>query len=261
MSTLNGWHLGECIMHQHYSDFSIMNQYQYINCDLPADHAKFHLTRLPFVPVITLDSAGRPWGLILAGNDGKPGFIKNLRYSVLSVEANVWPGDPLLETAKAFGNGDSEMLVAGIGIKFLMRRRNKFAGNVMSLQRNGETFSLDLTVNEAIWFIIFPFLVVDATFFIFQKIYHINQGLGEFVPHPTTWLKVTHQQLYLSPEDRLPSSLISFIHDADSVLRHNICCPIIRGFQVSFAPWVEPAQRQTRLFTCRTLRWVYSCAP
>jgi hypothetical protein len=174
MSTLNGWHLGERIVHHklgHDSDFSIMSQYQYIDCDLPADHAKFHSTRLPFVPVITLDSAGRPWGSILAGSDGKPGFIKNSRYSVLSVEANVWPGDPLLETAKTFGNGDSEMLVAGIGIEFPTRRRNKFAGKVTSLQRNGETFSLDLTVNEAIGFVIdLPFLVVDAPFFYLPEI-------------------------------------------------------------------------------------------
>jgi hypothetical protein len=153
MSTLNGWHPGERIAHQklgHDSDPSVMGQFRSIDCDLPGDHGKFHSTRLPFVPITTLDSAGRPWGSILAAEDGKPGFIKSSRYTIISVEAKVWQGDPLLETVKTFGNDASEMLVAGIGIEFSTRRRNKFAGKVTRLEKHNETFSMDWTINEAI---------------------------------------------------------------------------------------------------------------
>ena len=148
---LNGWHPGERIVHQqlgHDADHSIMSQYRHIDGDLPGDHATFHSTRLPFVPVTTLDSDGRPWASILAGRDGKPGFIRSPRYSVLEVEAHLWPGDPLLHTADTFGTAG--MLVAGIGIEFPTRRRNKFAGRVTRLERRGSTISMDWTVNEAI---------------------------------------------------------------------------------------------------------------
>lgn len=153
MSSLNGWHPGERTVHHklgHDSDWSIMSQFQHIDCDLPTDHAKFHSAQLPFLPVATLDDTGRPWGSILAGKDGEPGFIKNSRYSVLSLEVKMWPGEPLLDTAMTFWNGDKEMLVAGIGIEFPTRRRNKFAGKVTRLETRNETLSMDFTVNEAI---------------------------------------------------------------------------------------------------------------
>jgi len=216
MSMLNGWHPGERIVHHklgHDSDLSIMGQYQYIDCDLPTDHAKFHSTQLPFVPITTLDSTGRPWGSILAGKDGKPGFIKNPRYSVLSVKAKVWPGDPLLETAKTFGDGD--ILIAGIGIEFLTRRRNKFAGKMTRLERDNEMFSMDWTVNEAIGFVPYPFYPNDSFYCYRNCPKYIN--LRDLVPHPTTSPNVTHQRLHLEPEDRLPDPLISFIHASDTV--------------------------------------------
>lgn len=62
----------------------------------------------------------------------------------------MWPGEPLLDTAMTFWNGDKEMLVAGIGIEFPTRRRNKFAGKVTRLETRNETLSMDFTVNEAI---------------------------------------------------------------------------------------------------------------
>lgn len=153
---LNGWHLGERLAHQklgHDNDYNVMNMYQRIDGDLPGDHAIFHSTKLPFVPIVTLDSDGRPWGSLLAGKDGKPGFIKTSRHSVLSVDAKVWPGEPLIENAKNFREQEP-MLVAGIGIEFPTRRRNKFAGQVSKLERNNDSFQLDLTVNEAIGYVL-----------------------------------------------------------------------------------------------------------
>jgi hypothetical protein len=47
------------------------------------------------------------------------------------------------------------MLVAGIGIEFPTRRRNKFAGKVTRLEKHNETFSMDWTINEAIGFVAF----------------------------------------------------------------------------------------------------------
>jgi hypothetical protein len=149
---LHGWHLGERMVHQKLGDDTdpqVSVRYHAIAGDLPDDHGKFHSRQLPFLPVTTLDSQGRPWGSILAGQDGKPGFIQNSRYTVLSLQAKVWPGEPLLETSKRFGL-DGGMLTAGIGIEFPTRRRNKFAGKVTKLEQHDDAFNLDITVNESI---------------------------------------------------------------------------------------------------------------
>jgi hypothetical protein len=127
---------------------------------LDPDHALFHSTRLPFMPVTTLDSEGRPWGSILASENGLPGshFIKNSRYTTLTIRAKVWEGEPFLENAKLFrdvGEGEQEregrMLIAGIGLEFPTRRRNKLAGWVSKLEKkDNDIFELELTVNQSL---------------------------------------------------------------------------------------------------------------
>jgi hypothetical protein len=150
---LNGWHRGETAIQRKlgtFGDYAVSMLYMHISGDLPGDHAYFHSTRLPFVPVTTLDSGGRPWGSILAGKEGKPGFISAPKYSTLRIDATLWDGEPLLENSKLFGQKDPKMLVAGIGIEFETRRRNKFAGAVSQLKLTDSRLQLDLQVNEAI---------------------------------------------------------------------------------------------------------------
>lgn len=148
---LNGWHLGERIVHKKLweGDPYIAMRYHSVAGDLPDEHAKFHMRCLPFLPLTTLDARGRPWGSILAGRDGKPGFIHNPLYSVLTLEVKAWPGEPLLESLKV-ASPDGEILVAGIGVEFPTRRRNKFAGKVTKWEQDDEVFNLSLTVNETI---------------------------------------------------------------------------------------------------------------
>ncbi|KAF5377819.1 hypothetical protein D9615_006810 [Tricholomella constricta] len=198
---LNGWHRGEQLVHKklgHEDDYNVMSLYQSIEGDLSGDDAVFHTTRLPFIPVATLDKSGRPWGSIFAGSEGKPGFVRNSRYSILSVDAKVWPGEPLIENAKEF-RGDGSMLVAGIGIEFPTRRRNKFAGNVKKLEKDGDVFHMDLFVNEALG----------------NCPKYIN--LRDLIPHPNTSPKVVHNVQNLDTSERLPDDVISFIKESDTV--------------------------------------------
>lgn len=154
--SLNGWHRGEKLIQAKLNlvDPAVALLYTYIEGDLPEHHRIFHSTRLPFVPVTILDDKGRPWGSILAGLDGRPGFIRSPSRKSLKVAAKTWEGDPLLRKSQAFevGSGD-QMLVAGIGIDFSTRQRNKFAGQISGLQRVGNLIDLDFTVNQAIGYV------------------------------------------------------------------------------------------------------------
>lgn len=149
---LNGWHPGERVVRAKLGfdkDYASSTLYMHVDGELPPQHIEFHTTRLPFLPITTLDDLGRPWGSILAGHDGQPGFISLPKYTTLAAKVKVWDGDPLVENAKQFGN--NTMLVAGIGIEFPTRRRNKLAGYVSKLEHTGDMlYELYLTVNEAI---------------------------------------------------------------------------------------------------------------
>jgi hypothetical protein len=149
---LNGWHIGERRVRTKL-EFdkipSISTQYMYIDGDLPPEHAEFHTNCLPFIPVTALDESNRPWGSILAGRDGEIGFIDYPRYTTLRINGRVWDGDPLRENARLLEKNGT-MLIAGIGIEFPTRRRNKLAGKVISVDWKGDDFLLQLVVNEAI---------------------------------------------------------------------------------------------------------------
>jgi hypothetical protein len=151
--TLNGWHRGENAIHlklNTFDDYAVSRLYMSISGDLPGEHAEFHTTRLSFLPLTTVDDEGRPWGSILAGEDGKSGFIQAPRYSMLAIDAKLWDGEPLVENSKLFER-DGTMLAAGIGIEFATRRRNKFAGAISRLDHaDGHRMQLGLRVNEAI---------------------------------------------------------------------------------------------------------------
>ncbi len=64
------------------------------------------------------------------------------------MNVRVWEGDPFKENVESFRDG--KMLMAGIGIEFSTRRRNKFAGHVFELRQIGDTYQLKMVVNQAI---------------------------------------------------------------------------------------------------------------
>ncbi|KAJ6507358.1 hypothetical protein C8R47DRAFT_1209265 [Mycena vitilis] len=198
---LAGWHRGENAIHKKlntFDDYAVHRLYLSIEGDLPGEHAQFHSTRLPFLPVTTLDGNGRPWGSILAGENGEPGFIRVPRYSTLRLDAKLWNGEPFLENSKLFVQ-DQKMLVAGIGIEFGTRRRNKFAGYISHLEQEDGRINLDFFVNEAIG----------------NCPKYIN--VRDLTPHPDSNPRIAYQLPRLSPEDRLPAEIIALITASDTV--------------------------------------------
>ncbi|KAF9267880.1 hypothetical protein L218DRAFT_919673 [Marasmius fiardii PR-910] len=213
---MNGWHPGEVIIRQKLSynlDPSTHILYTAIYGDLDPDHAVFHTTRLPFLPVTTVDEGGRPWGSILAAEDGEPGdgqgFIAHPRYTVLTVNTKVWVGDPLIENIKAHSfdpstgiaqEGGNDMLIAGIGIEFPTRRRNKFAGKITKMNVTSDNhIDMEIFVNESIG----------------NCPKYIN--VRSLTPHPNASPRIKYQVANLSSKERLPDEVIAFIQGADTV--------------------------------------------
>ncbi|KAF6762155.1 oxidoreductase FAD/NAD(P)-binding protein [Ephemerocybe angulata] len=154
--------------------------------ELTQQHMRFHTSNLHFLPVVTLDKKGRPWSFYTC--EWEPG-------------RSVWEGDPFWENSREFGVDGTEMLIAGIGVEVSTRRRNKLAGKIKSVERNeeGRTVTFDVEVNEATGNC--PKYIV----------------LRAVEPHPKTHPTLIHDQTDMSPTDRLPSDVISFIHAADTV--------------------------------------------
>ncbi|KAG7439640.1 uncharacterized protein BT62DRAFT_912963 [Guyanagaster necrorhizus] len=196
--SLYGWHPGERSIREKLGfdkDHSLNWLYTYVDGDLPPDHGVFYSTLLPFLPVTTLDSMGRPWGSILAGADGKPGFISNPRYTTLSFNVKVWDGDPFIRNAR--DSGDGEMLMAGIGVEFSTRRRNKFAGKITKGKGCDDGYRFEVHVNEAIG---------NCPKYI---------PLREFVPYQGSPTMV-YDKRHLRNDEELPDSVVSFVHSCDT---------------------------------------------
>lgn len=146
---LAGWHRGERSVQKKLGVDGPMRQaYTWIDAEMPEQHREFHTTRLPFLPVTTLDESGRPWSSILAGPTGDIGFISSPSYTDLRMNIKAWEGDPFLKNVE--GLGSKKVLVAGIGIELSTRRRNKLAGHITGFERKGDTARVDVRVNQAI---------------------------------------------------------------------------------------------------------------
>ncbi len=148
---LNGWHPGERSIQERLNFAGPMAMaYTWIDSSMPEQHRTFHTRNLPFVPITTLDSDGRPWSSIAAGRSGLPGFISSPNETELDVELKLWPGDPMVDSLDAF-DGSRGVLAAGIGIEFSTRRRNKFAGSIFDVRHMDRyTKRLKIRVNQAI---------------------------------------------------------------------------------------------------------------
>ncbi|KAF8965849.1 hypothetical protein BDZ97DRAFT_737287 [Flammula alnicola] len=202
MSALNGWHRGERIVREKLGFDEIPSTahlWSSISGEMPEQHSTFYTTRLPFVPVCILDDEGRPWGSILAGKDGKPGFIHHPKYNTLSIEAKLWTGDPFLKVVKNFDRENGSTVIAGIGVEVSTRRRNKFAGNVTKMAVTEGSLSIELTVNEALG---------NCPKYI---------ALRELTPSVHASSVVIEDKPHLEVGERLSDGAVAFILESDTV--------------------------------------------
>ena len=107
----------------------------YIDRDMPQQLAEFY-AGLPYLPLATLDSQGRPWASLLvtrSGSDPSVGVTVS-GDNVTDVVAETNPYDPFV---RALGQDapslDAPRLFAGVGVDFTNRRRNKLAGSIQPL--------------------------------------------------------------------------------------------------------------------------------
>ncbi|KAG2074399.1 hypothetical protein BDR04DRAFT_1008273 [Suillus decipiens] len=204
MSSLNGWHKGERAIQEKLGFHGAVSQsWTAIEGEMPEQHRNFYSTRLPFIPVTTLDSMGRPWSSILAGPDGGIGWASSETYDQLSMRVQVWDGDPLKANvdyhANTMDGSRRKMLIAGIGVEFSTRRRNKFAGSIKAIEKKKGLLDICASVNEAIG---------NCPKYI---------TIRNLVPFPRTNPRITHQELNAPLTGRLPSDLIAFVHSSDTV--------------------------------------------
>ncbi len=99
---------------------------------MPDQHREF-FGKLPFVVLGSVDPQGWPWASILSG---RPGFLSTPTETLLDVQAQPHPDDPLkaaLETAAPIGV---------VGVELSTRRRNRMNATVQEVSEIG--FSLDV---------------------------------------------------------------------------------------------------------------------
>jgi hypothetical protein len=157
MAALHGWHPGELAIQRKlgFAD-SVKDRWPIVRNSMPEQQRIFHTSNLPFIPTTTFDEDGRPWASIVAGPNGSIGFVQSPDDRTLSVYAQIWDGDPLLDTVRSWVDGKDQRdvlsrrsLIAGLGIEFSTRRRNKFAGRIQNVQQVTKSdYQIDLNITE-----------------------------------------------------------------------------------------------------------------
>lgn len=148
---LSSWHPGEFSVQTKLGyDRAMAMEYLRVSDDLPIQHRIFHTKNLDMVPVTTLDSQGRPWGSILS-DGGTRGFITSPEDNMLIINFGVIDGDPIVENLASANEG--KRLIAGLGIEFPTRRRNKFGGEITKAKRVNSSMELTLHVNQALGYV------------------------------------------------------------------------------------------------------------
>ena len=111
----------------------------YIYRDMPQQHAEF-FSRLSYMPLGTIDGLGRPWvSLLITQSDQDTSVgIEVFRDNRTDITAETNPFDPFVKALKQTGNNFAKNppLIAGVGIDFTNRRRNKIAGKVTAFSTN-----------------------------------------------------------------------------------------------------------------------------
>lgn len=151
MAPRHALHKGEVLLQQRRGTPSELtaSMPDYITRDMPEQHADFFIG-LPYLPLATLDSQGRPWASILVttSNDDPSIGVKVSGHNRTDVIAVVNQYDPFMRALQA-PSGDESQLFAGVGVDFTNRRRNKLAGSIkrVSIAPSGKV-SLQLMSNQ-----------------------------------------------------------------------------------------------------------------
>ncbi|KAH6915723.1 oxidoreductase FAD/NAD(P)-binding protein [Coprinopsis sp. MPI-PUGE-AT-0042] len=207
-SVLNGWHPGETLMQQKlgYDQVPGLDQsWRYVYAIMTEQQRIFHTSNLHFLPVVTLDKLGRPWGSILASGDGEIGWVKSGApgKSELEMKPKLWKGDPLWDTIDPFTEDESDrkaVLFAGIGVEVSTRRRNKMAGKIKAFKRD-ENGQVTLAAH----------------------VYESTGNCPKYItihsvePHPDTNPVLVYDKPDMGFLERLPSDIVDFIQSADTI--------------------------------------------
>ncbi|KAG8736350.1 hypothetical protein FRC10_009411 [Ceratobasidium sp. 414] len=201
MSALHGWHRGEAAL-QAALNLTEHVQFHYtgVRDHMPNQHRVFHTSNIAFVPITTLDSSGRPWVSLLSSKSGTTGFITGPSEVQLNIEADVWEGDPITRNLKDFKLNflDDGPLLAGLGIEWASRRRNKFAGKFFEAKLVEKRLSLGLRVTQTLG---------NCPKYI---------SVRTVAPSPTE-PQLIYDHPTLASDSRLPDEIIQFIHKCDTV--------------------------------------------
>lgn len=201
MTALHGWHKGEVELQ------TALNLAEHVRFDytlvrdhMPSQHRIFHASNIAFVPFTTLDSDGRPWVSLLSSNAGTAGFITGPSEVELRIDADVWEGDPITRNIDNFKHPFIEggPLVAGLGIEWASRRRNKFAGQLYEAKATGNHLYLGLRVTQTLGNC--PKYISIRT-----------------VAPAVTAPKLIYDQPNMASDARLPDDVINFIHKCDGI--------------------------------------------
>lgn len=216
MATSHEWHAGELFVQSQlgYKD-AVAGAHPIFRPQLNVQHQQFY-TDLSILPVCTLDARGRPWGSFLAAKDGQHGFIQSPSFtSLIATQLSLHQDHPVemaLREGAKFGmtqlvrgddhsyQGPGLKLIAGVGVMFENRRRNKFAGFIN--ERNIGTES-ERTIQ------------VEVMESLGNCPKYINTRT--LIPHPDYNPVVVHKALDLAPGDLLPEETRRHIARSDAL--------------------------------------------
>ncbi|PWZ01421.1 hypothetical protein BCV70DRAFT_198854 [Testicularia cyperi] len=212
--TNHEWHAGELYVQSRlgFKD-AVAGAHSIFRPQLTSQHQSFH-TSLDVLPVCTLDAHGRPWGSFLASKDGQSRFIQSSSFNnLVATNLGLHPSHPLTDSlargVKVGMNGmvldkDSDShqgpalrLIAGVGVMFDNRRRNKFAGFIND--RAGIKDGLVMEVMESLG----------------NCPKYINTR--HLVPRPDHTPSVIFDRHTLPPDEQLPQRAVEHIAQADAV--------------------------------------------
>ena len=221
---LQSWHPGErAIQRKLEFDGPTSQTWTWISSDMPEEHRIFYVHNLPFIPLATVDTRGRPWSSILATKDGRLGFVYSPNDQTLVVECRAWDGGPQIENIGAWLETEARPArrdrfnVAGIGIEFGTRRRNEFAGFLREAARKeGLDFELKLSVNQAIGCVLLSRKHLLSYLTWLRRNCPKYISILELLPYPDMHPEVVLRVLGMDPAARLPDVTIQFIQATDS---------------------------------------------
>ena len=214
-------------------DPTVLFQLQWIKVGSPPAYQEFFQS-LIFLPLATLDHAGRPWISLLAGADGRRSFCSAPRgeeESALDISTWLHGGDIARTNLKDGALLGGRRVVAGIGLELLNRRRNKLSGRVESVAIPDARFKglesewkLSLEIENALGYVYASFLraseieVRISSYSNCPKYINVRTLVPKSISSSPSLL--ASHELSPTPNDshcHLPQEAIDLIHEADLV--------------------------------------------